>query len=86
MDGDDKVVPINGDTFHVPGVQQDVIDTLKNLLEKAEMGEIVGIIAGVIMANYKTGIFSAKGSATYASLVAAASICQFDLCNTWDIE
>jgi len=84
MSKDDKVVPIGENTIHIPGIQDTVVKLLSDLLEQSERGEIVGIVIGAVKANHSVGVFFAEGSAAYSSLIAAACMCEFDLCHVWD--
>lgn len=86
MDDDNKVVSINEKEFSVPGVQEDVVDLLTDLLEQAERGEIVGVVIGAVKANQMVGALVAHGSSTYSALVAASALSTFDLCNSWSTK
>ena len=83
MNDDNKVVSINEQAFSVPGIQEDVVDLLTDLLEQAQRGEIVGVIIGAVKANQEVGALLAGGSSPYSSLVAASALCTFDLCHLW---
>jgi hypothetical protein len=83
MDKDDKVVPISENTYHVPGVQEEVVEAIEDVLAQAKRGEVTGIVISAVRANHEILCHVAKGSASYSSLVSAVVMGQFDLCHVW---
>jgi hypothetical protein len=83
VDSESKVVPICENMIHVPGIQQKVIDLLTDLMDQAQKGELTGIVVGAVRPNHEIGTLTAKGSAAFSELIAAAVMCQWDLCTKW---
>ena len=80
---ENKIVALHGTSTPGSTIQQEVVDILKELLAEAERGEIIGIVVGSVDPGKCIASRSRKGSATYAELVAAATMLQFDLCKHW---
>ena len=72
--------------YKTPGVQEEVVEVLKNALEQAERGEVSALGLVLLAPNKFCRTRSVQGSCGYGELVGGISILHYDAIRAWKEE
>jgi hypothetical protein len=70
--------------YGIPGANQDVCELLREMLEKAECGEIIGVGVCAVLANGCSWTEFASGGANTATVLGGVILLQNTILKSWD--